>query len=166
MTVKPGASDSAAVTSNYTNASDREQIVQVCNSMAWFCDRRRWGELEMLFTTLVELDYTSLWGGEPQKIGRVDLVSSWSETLGRLDATQHIIASHLVSVEKSGEAATCVANFQATHVGKVRGDNATWTLGGHYRFDFVLDDTHWRISKLTMTRVWETGPREVITGSV
>jgi len=132
--------------------------------MAWFCDRRRWDELELLFTTHVLIDYTSLWGGEAETSGRVDLVSSWSETLGRLDATQHIITGHRVSVAGSGEAATCEANFQATHVGKIDGASATWVLGGYYRFDFVLVDIDWKIAGLTMTKVWESGPREVITG--
>jgi hypothetical protein len=151
------------MTSIAASGSDRERIVEVCNSMAWYADRRRWQDLETLFTATVALDYTSLWGGDPSTIGRVDLISSWSETLGRLDGTQHILAGHLVSIAESGEAATCFANFQATHLGKVRHESAIWVLGGHYRFDFALVDAYWKIGGLTMTMVWETGPREVIT---
>lgn len=153
------------MTSIDTIPSDRERIIETCNSMAWYADRRLWQDLETLFTTTVVVDYTSLWGGEPQTTGRVDLVLSWSETLGRLAATQHMIVGHLVTIAESGEAATCVANFQAAHVGDVEKKSAIWILGGHYRFDFALVDGTWKIAGLTMTKVWETGPREVMTGA-
>jgi hypothetical protein len=146
-----------------TNAdpTDHLAIVDACSSFGWLADRRQWNELEALFCAEIFVDYTSLNGGDSARVGRGELVSGWRETLGSLKATQHLIAGHLVTVQ--ADAATCVANFQATHLGSRAGEDATWTLGGHYRFDLERSPEGWAIAGITMTAVWETGTRDVLT---
>jgi SnoaL-like domain len=143
-----------------TTDTDHIAIAEACTAMGWWADRRQWDQLETLFSDEVLVDYTSLDGGDPARVSRGDLVAGWRDTLDSLAATQHLIAGPIVTVD--GDTATCVANFQATHLATVRDDEARWTLGGHYRFALVRFDEGWRISELTMTAVWETGSREVM----
>jgi SnoaL-like domain len=104
----------------------------------------------------VRLDYTSLQGGEPTELTPEQIVSGWQQTLGALDAHQHLVANHLVDVV--GGRASATAAFQATH----QFDGATWTLGGDYAFELRLTDSRWRIESMTMTAVWQTGDRQLL----
>lgn len=132
--------------------------------MGWLADRQQWTALEDLFCDEVVIDYTSLHGGEPVRWARADVVAAWRPTFEGMQATQHLIAGHLVTFGAEAGTARCTANFQATHLGWVDGRDATWTLGGHYRFDLVRQAAGWRLAGVTMTAVWETGSRQVLTG--
>jgi len=68
---------------------------------------------------------------------------------------QDWVGNHLVTA--SGDAATVTASFIATH----QYADKTWTLGGDYEFR-LLDDAEWRITAMTMTPVWHTGPADLI----
>ena len=112
--------------------ADRMEIVEVTVRMAWLADRRDWDQLVGVFADEVDLDYTSLTGGDPVRLSRGDLVAGWRTGLGGLDATQHLVSNHLVEVD--GDRAVATAQFQAVHVLANPHGDPTWTLGGHYRF--------------------------------
>ena len=136
--------------------SDREEILDTVTRLFWFTDHHRWDELEGLFADEVELDYTSLQGGEPETLPPADIVDGWKRTLGPLDAHQHLIADQIVSAE--GDGAELTAASQAVH--QFKGE--TWTLGGDYRFLLTRADGGWRVESMTMTAVWQTGDRELV----
>jgi hypothetical protein len=142
---------------------DRLAITEVCSAFGWLADRRRWEDLEAVFAPQVDLDYTSLNGGEPVKLDASAIVAGWREAFAAMTATQHLIAGHLVEVD--GDRATCTANFQATHLGPAPDGDSAWTLGGHYLFGLVREGGGWRIGSLTMTAVWQTGSREAIAAA-
>ncbi|NUT54325.1 MAG: nuclear transport factor 2 family protein [Saccharothrix sp.] len=129
--------------------------------MAWFADRRDWDALLTVFADEVDLDYTSLTGGEPGRVKAVDLVAGWRAGLGGLDATQHLVSNHLVEVD--GDRAVATAQFQAVHVLANPHGEPTWTLGGHYRFGLVRADGGWLIDAVTMTTTWASGNQHVMT---
>jgi len=119
--------------------ADTSEIVAVTTRLAWLVDRREWEALNGLFATHVDLDYTSLNGGEPATLTRDEIVAGWRSGLEGLDATQHLVSGHLVEVD--GDRASCTAQFQATHVLSDPSLNpyggSTWTLGGHYRYTLL-----------------------------
>lgn len=145
------------------NPVDRNAIVEVCNSLGWLTDRREWNELRSLFAPSVYLDYTSLWGGEARAIHPGELVAGWRRTLGGLAATQHLIAGHLVEID--GEEAVCLCNFLAVHAAEFTNEKSIWTVGGQYRLEFRHLEGEWRISTLTMTALWETGNRSIVSSA-
>ncbi|MCC9307848.1 nuclear transport factor 2 family protein [Kitasatospora sp. RB6PN24] len=135
---------------------DRLAVVETCTRMCWHTDQREWEQLlGRVFAEKVRVDYTSLNGGEPAELPADALVGAWRDLLGALDATQHLLTNHLVTIE--GDAAVVTANFQATHVLAKAADGPMWTLGGRYRFDLVHSESGWRIAGLVMTKVWQTG---------
>jgi len=107
--------------------ADRLDVVETCTRMAWLADRRDWAALVELFTDDVDLDYTSLTGGEPARLPRRQVVDAWAAALGGLAATQHLVAGHLVTLD--GDSAACTAAFQATHLLPTPHGGPTWTLG-------------------------------------
>jgi hypothetical protein len=140
--------------------TDRADIVDVTTRMLWYTDRRDWTALAGVFADPVTLDYTSLSGGEPATLHPPEIVAAWRATLGRLDATQHLMANHLVTVD--GDRATATAQFQAVHVLANPHGDPTWTLGGHYLFGLVATPTGWRIDAVTMTATWATGNQQIM----
>lgn len=109
----------------------------------------------------MDLDYTSLTGGEPERISARDLVlRRWAPPFEVLDSTQHFTGPCTVSVD--GDRATAHAYFQATHVlGDAEGGDK-WTLGGRYDWTFVRGTDGWKVSKVTMTAIWDSGNRDLM----
>ena len=72
-----------------------------------------WETVRSSFTTEVEIDYTSLWGGEPETLTADQLIDRWRQLLPGFDATQHLIGP--VAVTEADElTASCTINVRAT----------------------------------------------------
>ena len=143
------------------SAADRLAVIETCTRMAWHADQREWDALRDVFTDEVRLDYTSLQGGEPATVSRDQLVESWAGLLGQLQATQHLLTNHLVTV--SEDTASCTAAFQATHLLPNAHGDPIWTLGGSYRFELVRNGPTWRISAVTMAATWASGNQQIMS---
>ena len=122
-----------------------------------------------MFADDVELDYTSLTGTDPDRLSPQQVVDGWAAGLGGLTATQHLVANHLVDVQRQdpqagqvGDTAACTASFQATHLLPNATGGPTWTLGGHYRYTLHRTAAGWRITGVTMTADWATGNQQVM----
>ncbi len=138
---------------------DRAKIVETTTLMAVLADRRAWDELTAIFADEVRVDYTSLNGGEPSVVSAPELITVWSEALGRLAATQHLVINHLATID--GDSAVATASFQATHVAAPPA-SGRWVLGGDYRWEMARFGGGWRISGVTMTLRWEAGDRSIL----
>lgn len=143
---------------------DHADVVRVCVRSAWLADRRDWSAFRDLFTDDVDLDYTSMHGGAPQRLSRNDLTDGWRTALGGLTATQHLVANHLVTAD--GDGADCTAAVHATHVLVVDDAPVTWTVGGHYRYVLERGEQGWLIRGLTMTAEWTTGDPTIMALAV
>ena len=142
------------------SAADRLEVIETCTRMAWHADQRDWDALRDVFAEEVRLDYTSLQGGEPATVSRDQLVESWAGLLGKLQATQHLVTNHLVTV--ADDTASCTASFHATHFLPNAHGDPIWTLGGSYRFELVRQGPTWRINALTMTATWASGNQQIM----
>jgi len=139
---------------------DHASIVKTCTLLARMADRQDWASFEEIFTEEVDLDYTSLNGGEPLQLPRQSVIAGWSAVLGGLDATQHLVGNHLVTL--NGDTAECTASVLATHILENEQGDPVWTVGGHYLYSLVRTAEGWRISGLKMTADWTTGNREIM----
>ncbi|MFF8607128.1 nuclear transport factor 2 family protein [Streptomyces sp. NPDC015346] len=139
---------------------DRLDVIDACTRLVWYADQREWDLLRGVFAPRVRLDYTSLNGGEPVTLTPDQIVDGWQEVLGGYEATQHLLANHLVAID--GDTAVCTAAFQATHRGRGAFGGSLWTLGGTYRFELARFDTGWLITGVTMTATWGDGNRGLL----
>ncbi|CAM5498356.1 Nuclear transport factor 2 family protein OS=Streptomyces tendae OX=1932 GN=GUR47_32220 PE=4 SV=1 [Streptomyces tendae] len=144
-----------AVSPPRTTVEDKYAVAETCTRMAVHADRREWRLLRSLFADKVLLDYTSLAGGEPARLGPQEIVDAWTTALGGYDATQHLVANHLVTVD--GDRAVCTAAFQATHRLATAHGASLWTLGGDYRWELVRSGERWLIDTVVMTAAWGDG---------
>ncbi|MFF7408923.1 nuclear transport factor 2 family protein [Streptomyces lydicus] len=143
---------------------DRLDITEVCTRMCWHTDKREWELLRSaVFAEKVQVDYTSLNGGEPAEMAAAELIDAWRTHLSGLASTQHLLTNHLVRA--SGDTAVATSDFQATHLRPNALGGPLWTLGGHYRFTLRRTPAGWRIDGLTMTADWATGNRQIVEGT-
>lgn len=138
---------------------DRLDIIESCARMAWHLDHCEWDALIELFTDEVELDYSSLNGGDPVTVSRKDMVEKWRSNREGLTATQHLVSNQIV--EPNGDRATATSMFQATHLLPNPYGGPTWTLGGKYRYGLARTPDGWRINALAMSILWAEGNRHI-----
>ncbi|MEU7642039.1 MULTISPECIES: nuclear transport factor 2 family protein [unclassified Streptomyces] len=149
---------------NQAALHDRLDIVDVCTRMCWHTDKREWDQLRTeVFADKVQLDYTSLNGGEPAELIADEVIGAWRALLSGLASTQHLLTNHLVRLY--GDTAVATADFQATHWQPNARGGPHWTLGGHYRISLHRTLRGWRIDGLTMTTDWAKGNRQIMEGT-
>ena len=139
---------------------DRHTVVETCLSMTRYIDERRWDDLEQVFADDIEIDYTSIFGGRVATTTRAEYGRTARALLGNLDATQHLVAGHIVT--GSGDDARCVSQVQAVHIKANRTGDAHFTVGAQYDMRLVRIAGEWRIKAVTATFRWASGNREVM----
>ena len=92
---------------------DRAEISDVQLRYATGLDSRDWPLFRSCFTDEIETDFTSVFGGEPRKVGADRWTEAARRSLSGLKATQHMITNHVITV--AGDDATCIAYVQARH---------------------------------------------------
>jgi SnoaL-like domain len=141
--------------------NDRLEILELTGRLGLLVDAREWSMLEQLFTDPVDIDYTSLNGGEPSQITPSVLIGGWQAVLDQLQATQHLIANQVIAFDASDEA-TCAANVIGTHVLPNMAGGPIWTVGGRYDYGLHRTPDGWRIAALTLTVQWATGNQHIM----
>jgi hypothetical protein len=88
-----------------------------------------------------------------------ELVTRWRQALGAVQATQHLIAGQVITL--NGDEAACAASVQCTHLMPRHEGGPLWTVGGRYDFRLTRTPAGWRISALTLTVQWEHGNPQI-----
>ena len=130
-------------------------IRTIVQSVAVLADRGAFEALEALYADEIEMDYTSLSGGEVERKSRRGLMNEWAGVLPGFDRTHHQIAN--VEVAVRGDRATATADVTANHW--VAGLH--WQVRGDYAFGLQLDDGEWRITRHAFHLQDEAGTRDV-----
>lgn len=127
-----------------------------------FIDDRDWDGLASILADSIRFDFTSLWGGEPERVTGIELVGRWRGMSERLDATQHLITGVLPEID--GETATVVASLMAVHRRASVTGGPLWTVGGTYRFGLRRAADRWVIDGLSLRVAWVEGNQAVVGG--
>ena len=139
---------------------DREDISQVLYRYATAIDIRDWDLLATCFTDDLEADFRSFGGREVVK-GKAQWLEAIKGTIQGLDATQHLTANHVHTVD--GESATLVAYLQALHRLDTARSDPEYTVGGYYTCDMLRgDDGQWRMCRYALAVTWHRGNRDIL----
>ena len=125
-------------------------------SAAIYADNHDFGPLERYFASETIIDYTSLWGGEPQRFTPSGLMDAWSGLLPGFDATHHELSDIHVTID--GSIANARAQVRAVHWL----DDRTWVVTGSYDYALIHSDEGWRVSRMTLRLAEETGDRKLV----
>ncbi len=140
---------------------DRSEIAGRIGALAVSVDSRRWDELLDLFAPQVDVDYTSLFGGERQSLQREELIANWKKLVPGFTHTTHVIGTPAIAV--AGDTAEASASVVAWHFIKepAQEGNDVWIVGGIYSFKFAKLNGAWRIAALTLSRAWSDGNQDL-----
>ena len=138
---------------------DIERIRSVIVRVVHRIDRKEWQALRALYADDVETDYTSLFGGTPQRQGGDDLIDGWRHALGAV-TTQHLLGP--IDIEVSESAARAECHVRAWHHAAAAPSGDTWVVGGHYVFALANAAEGWRITSMKLETFQQTGNTKLL----
>ena len=142
---------------------DRQALTDTVLRYGRCIDDRDWEGLAGLFAERVDLDFTSLWSGQPETLSGAELTARWMRMGEALNATQHLVAGILPTID--GDAATVASNLVAVHRRAGAPGGSLWTVGGTYEFRLARDGGRWAIHRLTLRVAWVEGNQAVVGGA-
>ncbi len=132
------------------------KVISLVSSIPLAVDLGRYDLAEAAFAPEVLIDYTSLWGGEPQRTTAAALMDAWRALVPGFDATRHEIRAVEASVE--GDAAQATALVDARHwIGE-----ALWRPIGFYRWSLAKSSARWQVTAMTFAMTQEIGDRGLV----
>jgi hypothetical protein len=134
---------------------DRTEIIDAINAVAFFADRKDWATVRRQFADEVDMDYTSLAGGQPVRVKANDLMQGWEKGLAPLKATQHLITNHQVTIQ--GDEAESLSSFHAWHYLPNDEGAPMWHLYGYYNHKLIRTEDGWKITAMKLTKTSSEG---------
>jgi 3-phenylpropionate/cinnamic acid dioxygenase small subunit len=140
---------------------DRQAIVDLTIAYCWAIDSHDWDTLRsQVFTA----DAVAILGDERKGVEAI--VTRITRALSPLDASQHLVTNHQVTISGDRSTATSRCGFQAQHV---RADapnvdtlGCNYIVAGTYADRVVNTPDGWRIAHRTLTTVWTSGNPAII----
>ena len=146
------------MTDALTPAGDPEcaKVIAIVSSIPLAVDIGRYELAEAAFAPEIVIDYTSLWGGEPQRTTPAALMDAWRGLVPGFDATRHELRD--VEARVDGETATATALVDGRHwIG-----DALWRPIGVYRWTLRRIEDGWRVTAMTFVMTQEIGDRGLV----
>ncbi len=140
-----------------TVTQDQAQIYSNINSFAVMADQGAYEYLGRLMAPELIVDYSSLFGGEAQKVKREQLMKQWADFLPGFDTTFHDLSHVRLNIQ--GDKAVANVDFTASHW---LGEQGFWQVSGEYEFSLQRSGDNWQITGVKVTGKGEQGSREVL----
>lgn len=134
---------------------DRFAIIDVTFRYCWALDSRDLGGLDSVFLEDAQADLLA-----PRLIGREAIRARIASAINPLDATQHTVTNHMITVD--GDRATCRCYLHSQHVRKVAEGSPNYVVAGRYEDELVRTPDGWRIALRRLVPVWSEGNLEVV----
>jgi ketosteroid isomerase-like protein len=144
-----------------TGSGQAAAAVDVVVAMFHAVDDLDWETVRDSFTEAVDTDYTSLWGGSPERLRRDDLVQWWSDLAPGYDATHHFLGPFRTAAADDG-AVRCIVDVRASHQVEAEGLAGTWLVAGRYTIDVRPTGGRHRIAAITLRALYEDGDRALV----
>jgi hypothetical protein len=133
------------------------KVISVVSSIPLAVDLAAYDLAEQAFAPKVVVDYTSLWGGQPNTMTPAELMTAWRGIVPGFDATWHQLSD--VSALVQGDKATATAFVDGRHwIG-----SRLWRPVGNYQWALEKLDGHWKVTHMTFAMTQEIGDRAVAT---
>ncbi|KAK4128893.1 hypothetical protein N657DRAFT_608737 [Parathielavia appendiculata] len=158
---------------------DRANIHDTVTKVPLYYDTHNLAGLESeVYAPTIEIDYTSILGGEPRLVSRADWIDEVGGILNKFAASQHVTTGIIIHLPQPGarvarpDKVTVYAQVGGNLVGKSEGGDSTVRLtqnGGLLEADLICDadlekqgQNPWRISKYKVTKKWDRGDTTVV----
>ena len=125
------------------------------------CDAKDWETCRAFFASEVEVDFTSLDGGEPAKIAADDLIGAWRMNLFAAKKTFHQRGNHRVEID--GNRATVFSKAYAFNLLESGAVSGLWEVWGNYTHRFHKTEDGWQCTAMKLEVVHRRGDERVLT---
>jgi len=136
--------------------ADTAAVVDVCVRNARALDGRDWKLLATCFADDVVVEFE---GVEPLH-GAAAVVDVCRAALGPLDASQHLLGNHHVTID--GDSARSECYVQAQHVRGALAPADKFVVAGTYRDTLARRDGAWKITSRRLHISWTDGNPDVL----
>ena len=133
----------------------RDEATDVLVGLVHAIDRRDWAGVRAAFTERLTVDYSSLFGGDPEELAADDLLSRWQGLLPGFDATQHVLGP--VEVGHGSDPMRADVHVRAHHYLDGADGGPEWMVAGHYVARLAEQDGVWRLASLTLETYRQEG---------
>ncbi|MEM1108415.1 MAG: nuclear transport factor 2 family protein [Planctomycetota bacterium] len=140
----------------------RFEVMEAVNRLGFSMDTGNWQGVRGCLADTLYTDYTSLVGGDPAEVSADDLVAAWKQAIEPLDAIQHVVGSHLVTLGADEAVSTAQGIVSHRFGERELGVADVWTVAGHYEYKLSKAEGQWKIRSAEFTLLWETGDRGVM----
>jgi hypothetical protein len=129
--------------------ADEMEIRRVVDEIDNACDAKDWAKCSEFFAEEVNVDFTSLAGGEASRVKAEDLIAAWAKNLFAEKKSFHMRSNH--RIELSGTRAEVYSKgyaFNLLESGEVSG---LWEVWGEYMHTLERTENGWKVSGMTLT---------------
>lgn len=140
---------------------DRAEIVDVVTAVFDTVDAKNWRVCRELFEAEVDLDFTSLNGGEPGPATADSLVDGWRTGLHPRKQSFHTVSNFAVTVD--GAEAHVTAKGYAYNLLDAALGGGMWEVWGVYRLRLVRQAQGWKVAALAFDAWHSRGDEAVRT---
>jgi ketosteroid isomerase-like protein len=135
--------------------TDHHEIVQLTHAYCWALDSKDFDGLDQVFTD----DATALLRSALLE-GRHAIKQRIRSSVEPLDATQHTVTNHMITVD--GDRATSRCYLHSQHVRRGTPGGELFVIAGRYEDQLVRTSAGWRIAHRTLVEVWQDGNLGVV----
>jgi hypothetical protein len=139
--------------------ADEAEIRRVVDEIDNACDAKDWEKCRAFFADEVEVDFTSLAGGEPSRVKAEDLIGAWKTNLFAEKKTFHMRSNHRIEIQENrAEVYSKGYAFNLLESGEVTG---LWEVWGEYFHALERTENEWKVSGMTLKVTHKRGDDRV-----
>ncbi len=121
-------------------------------------DALDWESVKAALEDRVEIDYTSLFGGEVSTPAREELIESWKGIVPGFDATQHLLGPIRIE-ERGADRAVAETHVRAYHYL----EGSVWMVAGHYRIGLSRTEARWKVAGIHLEVFYQEGGPDLLS---
>ncbi|GGX47385.1 hypothetical protein GCM10007385_13950 [Tateyamaria omphalii] len=137
------------------------EMIRIADALDAAVDAKDWALARSFFADTIDVDFTSLVGGEPASIPADVLISGWSANLTAEKESFHLRGNHRVTFESDGSATMLSHGYAWNRMERAalpeNGGNTLWEVWGTYVHGFVETEAGWKVDAMTFTATAERG---------
>jgi len=137
----------------------KDAILDTINRLFIGTDSRDWAMVRDALAPRLQVDMTSLAGGQPAEMAGADLAAAWETGLKPIQAIHHQTGNYRVTV--LGDQAEAFCYGTAIHYRPTRSGRNVRTFVGSYDFRLARLETKWRITSFRFNLKYVDGNLEM-----
>ncbi len=140
---------------------DVAEMIRISDAIDAAVDAKSWPLARSFFTETIDVDFTSLTGGEPATIPADGLIDGWSGNLTAEKTSFHLRGNHRVIFDGPDAAILhshgYAWNRMESGAAAENGGDPLWEVWGTYEHGFVRTEDGWRVDAMRFEATAQRG---------